>query len=152
MTTSTSLEPLTSAQCYVLLRSQQVGRLGVVVDGYPAIFPVNFAMDGYTVVLRSRPGSKLIAAEHANVTFQVDSIDPGTRSGWSILVRGQAEVVGAGHGDGAPASTVSTRLQPWVPLEDGGHWMRIIAHGISGRRIVTAQPKQCWELGAAAYL
>jgi len=151
MTTPTSLETLTSAECYALLRSRHVGRLGVVVDRYPEILPVNFAMDGYTVVFRSRPGSKLVAADHANVTFQVDEIDPESRSGWSVLVRGQAERVGPRHNGSVAARTEGTDVRPWVPLDDGGHWVRIVAHGISGRRITATQPAPNWEFDTAAH-
>jgi nitroimidazol reductase NimA-like FMN-containing flavoprotein (pyridoxamine 5'-phosphate oxidase superfamily) len=32
--------------CLDLLGRSTIGRLGVVLDGYPAIFPVNYALDG----------------------------------------------------------------------------------------------------------
>ena len=36
-----SLHELTAEECYLLLATQQVGRLGVNAEHYPLIFPVN---------------------------------------------------------------------------------------------------------------
>ena len=88
------LEILSSEDCYRLLATQQIGRLGVNAEHYPLIFPVNYALDRDIIVLRMDPGTKLTAANHANVTFEVDEIDQRSRTGWSVLVRGPA-----GRGD-----------------------------------------------------
>ena len=40
-TGSDALEVFTEAECLQLLASTEVGRVGVVVDGQPLIFPVN---------------------------------------------------------------------------------------------------------------
>ena len=67
-----SLQELTVEECYLLLETQQVGRLGVNAEHYPLIFPVNYALDRGVIVIRTHPGTKLAAASHANVTFKVD--------------------------------------------------------------------------------
>jgi hypothetical protein len=95
-------------------------------------------MDGTTVVIRTHAGTILRVAEHANVTFEVDDIDRRTRTGWSVLVRGQAEEVGEGHRVELVARTQATGVEPWAP-GDKGHWLRIIPHEISGRRIVPGE-------------
>ncbi|MFP5372695.1 MAG: pyridoxamine 5'-phosphate oxidase family protein, partial [Actinomycetes bacterium] len=100
--------------------------------------PVNYGMDGTTIVVRTSPGTKLTAASHANVTFEVDEIDQRARSGWSVLVRGLAEEVAGGHRPELVARTHATGVAPWAP-GDHGNWLRIIAHQISGRRIVPGQ-------------
>src|SRR3954447_20339534 len=92
------LQDLGADDCYRLLATQEIGRLGVNAEHYPLIFPVNFGLDGTTIVMRTEPGTKLAAAEHANVTFEVDEIDRRTRSGWSVLVRGLAERLTGRHG------------------------------------------------------
>ena len=138
-----SLKELSGDECYALLRSQSVGRLGVIVDGYPLIVPVNFAMDGFTVVIRSRRGTKLSAAEHQSVTFEVDDINRSEKTGWSVLVRGQGEVVSAAHSDVTWESTERTGVKPWVPGDDF-QWLRIISHGISGRRISPSAANDWW--------
>lgn len=131
------LETLDSDECFRLLAAAQVGRLGVVADHYPLIIPVNFGLDRGTIVIRSSAGTKLAALEHANVTFEVDDIDSASRSGWSVLVRGQAEEVGVEHGQELLERTRATGTSPWAPGQRE-HWVRIIPHQITGRRIVLA--------------
>ena len=125
-------------ECYRLLRTQQVGRLGVNAEHYPLIFPVNYGMDGETIVIRTSPGTKLSAAQHANVTFEVDEIDQFARSGWSVLVRGLAEEVTEAHRPELVQRTHDVGVQPWAPGEHG-HWLRLIPHHVTGRRVVPGE-------------
>jgi uncharacterized protein len=133
-----SLTVLPARECYRLLGTHEVGRIGVNAEHYPLIFPVNYALDGTTIVIRTAPGTKLTAASHANVTFEVDDIDRRSRTGWSVLVRGLAEEVGAEHRPELVARTRATGVTPWAPGEHG-NWLRIIPHHISGRRIVPGE-------------
>jgi nitroimidazol reductase NimA-like FMN-containing flavoprotein (pyridoxamine 5'-phosphate oxidase superfamily) len=130
-----AMEVLDADECYRLLASQQIGRLGVNAEHYPLIFPVNYALDREVIVIRVGAGTKLTAADHANVTFEVDEIDQRTRSGWSVLVRGLAEEVTSAHRAELVRRTEATGVQPWAPGEHG-HWLRLIPQDISGRRIV----------------
>ncbi len=125
-------------ECYRLLAGHELGRIGILADGYPVILPVNYALDGTTIVLRTDSTTILRDAEQANVTFEVDEIDRRTRSGWSVLVRGQAEEVGDEHRAELIARTRATGVEPWAP-GDHGNWVRIITHDISGRRIVPGE-------------
>ena len=133
-----TMQVIAADECYRLLATQELGRLGVIAEHYPLIVPVNYGLDGTTVVIRTHPGTTLSAASHANVTFEVDDIDRSTRSGWSVLVRGLAEEVGAEHRADLVARTHATGLEPWAPGEHG-NWLRLIPQHISGRRIVPGQ-------------
>jgi nitroimidazol reductase NimA-like FMN-containing flavoprotein (pyridoxamine 5'-phosphate oxidase superfamily) len=133
--TAPALEVLDGDECYRLLATQQIGRLGVNAEHYPLIFPVNYGLDGDVIVLRVGAGTKLAAADHANVTFEVDEIDQRSRSGWSVLVRGLAEEVTTEHRADLIRRTEDTGVTPWAPGEHG-HWLRLIPQDISGRRIV----------------
>ena len=82
---------------YRLLRTQEIGRLALIAEHYPLNSPVNYALDGTALVIRTHTGTIRRAAEHANVCFEVDEIDRRTRIGWSVLVRGQAAEVGDAH-------------------------------------------------------
>jgi nitroimidazol reductase NimA-like FMN-containing flavoprotein (pyridoxamine 5'-phosphate oxidase superfamily) len=143
------LEELSGDDCYRLLATQQIGRLGVNAEHYPLIFPVNYAIDRGVIVVRTHPGTKLTAADHANVTFEVDEIDQRTRGGWSVLVRGLAEEVTSAHRAELVERTRASGAQPWAPGEHG-RWLRIIPQAISGRRIVPGQLPPPFE--AAGYL
>ncbi|PPK96100.1 nitroimidazol reductase NimA-like FMN-containing flavoprotein (pyridoxamine 5'-phosphate oxidase superfamily) [Kineococcus xinjiangensis] len=138
-TDDAALEVLSAEECYRLLATQQLGRLGLISNGNQIIMPVNYGLDGPVVVVRLGQGSVLRAADHANVAFEVDSIDPATHSGWSVLVRGLAEEVGDRHERGLAQRTRDTAVESWAPGERG-HWLRVIPQAISGRRIVAGVP------------
>lgn len=54
----TWLEHLSTPECWRLLAQSPVGRVGVLVDSAPEIYPVNHVVDEQTVVFRTDPGSK----------------------------------------------------------------------------------------------
>jgi nitroimidazol reductase NimA-like FMN-containing flavoprotein (pyridoxamine 5'-phosphate oxidase superfamily) len=147
--TEPTMEVLDGDECYRLLASQQIGRLGVNAEHYPLIYPVNYGLDNGVIVIRTRAGTKLAAADHANVTFEVDEIDQRTRSGWSVLVRGLAEEVTSDHRADLVRRTTGSGVTPWAP-GDHGHWLRLIPQDISGRRIVPGELPPLFE--DAAYL
>lgn len=128
----TWLEILGSDECWQLLATVPVGRLAVVTDGQPEIFPVNFAVDGQAVVFRTQAGTKLAAVDgNPAVCFEADAIDTGTRSGWSVVIRGRAKAV--------RAPEHLRRLQA-LPLEywavgDKPDYVEITPTAVSGRRI-----------------
>jgi nitroimidazol reductase NimA-like FMN-containing flavoprotein (pyridoxamine 5'-phosphate oxidase superfamily) len=136
--TDATMHQIPAEECYELLGAQEIGRLGLIAEHYPLILPVNYALDGTTLVIRTHAGTILRAAEHANVTFEIDEIDRRSRSGWSVLVRGQAEEVAEGHRAALVASTHAAGVEPWAPGEKG-HWLRIIPHQVTGRRIVPGE-------------
>ena len=134
-----ALEALSGVECYRLLATAQVGRLGVHAHRYPLIFPVNYALDGAMILLRTQPGTKLGAADYANVTFEVDHIDPQTRSGWSVLVRGVVEEITAARPGRTPTGGRAGSPDPL----GAGRTRTLDTHHparISGRRIVQGAP------------
>ncbi len=139
---SSSLGLLSRRQCFQLLASQSVGRMAYVVDGWPTVVPVNYAVfsgdgsdvtDGADVIIRSLEGGKLQAARQGEVVcFQIDQVRPTTRAGWSVLAHGQLEVISD------PSVLRSAWLNdpdPWVKSERW-HWLRLVVFSISGRRQV----------------
>lgn len=138
-----ALTVMSSTECYELLRTRHVGRLGVVSRGFPIIVPVNYAMDQDVVVFRSRPGSKLSAIEGNNVAFEVDQILEDSHTGWSVLIRGTAERVDLTEPSGAVARTLATAISPWAPGMNMP-WVRLTPLSITGRRIVQGEPRPWW--------
>ncbi|MEZ5248043.1 MAG: pyridoxamine 5'-phosphate oxidase family protein [Ilumatobacteraceae bacterium] len=49
-------------ECWQLFRSAEVGRLAVSISNHPDIFPLNYVVDGESIVFRTAPGTKLAAA------------------------------------------------------------------------------------------
>jgi nitroimidazol reductase NimA-like FMN-containing flavoprotein (pyridoxamine 5'-phosphate oxidase superfamily) len=136
--TDATLLVIPPEECYRLLGTQQFGRLAVVAEHLPLVFPVNFALDGQVIVVRTSPGTKLSAADHANVAFEVDEVDQASRSGWSVVVRCLAEEVTDEHRGDLVARTRASGVEPWAPGEHGS-WLRLIPQAISGRRIVPGE-------------
>lgn len=131
--TVTSLEPLNKVQCLNLLAQAQVGRVGFVFDGQPEILPVNYALDGETIVFRTSESSVLNRASMTNVAFEVDSIDVGMQSGWSVSIRGHADCIA----DAIDATSERIRrltLITWAPGERDS-WFTIRPTSITGRRL-----------------
>ena len=133
------LDELSYEECIVRLRSRVVGRLAVMVGHYPQVFPMNYQLDDYIVVIRTDPGTKLTAANHANVSFQVDDIDTETQSGWSVLVEGMAEDVTDRKGDPITDRSDALGVEPWAPGEKP-RIVRIIPARVTGRQLVLTAP------------
>jgi uncharacterized protein len=88
------LEVLDREESLRLLATATLGRIAITSRALPVVLPVNFRFDGRQVLIRTSPGTKLDAAtDHAVVAFEVDQIDPGTESGWSVVVTGVAREV-----------------------------------------------------------
>lgn len=130
------LEVLNLPQCLALLRSRPVGRIAYVDRGEPAIVPVNHVVDGASIVIRSLSGGKLDAAVLGKpVAFQIDDHDAARATGWSVLVRGRAELVEAAE----DVQRLEHELESWaLARSNDATWVRIVADDISGRRIVAA--------------
>ena len=60
-----------------MLRTVSVGRLAVLADGRPDIFPVNYTIDGRTLAFRTGEATKLgKASKGAEVALEADGVDP----------------------------------------------------------------------------
>ena len=51
----TGLEVIDPDECRRLLAGDEIGRLAIINGATPAVFPVNYALDGDTVVFRTAP-------------------------------------------------------------------------------------------------
>jgi len=131
------LELLAEAEAWELLAKGEVGRVGVTMGGFPAIFPVNYAVVDGTIVFRTAPGAKLSAASAGNVVaFEVDHYERHGRAGWSVLVVGRCEIV---HDLDVTFAVLQAELEPWAD----GHratLVQITPDFTSGRRIVHDEP------------
>ena len=79
-------------QCLRLLAEDEIGRLAVIAGNTPAIFPVNYALDGDTIVFRTDPGNQAgVWPAGARASFEVDRFDYAGRAGWSVVATGRFE-------------------------------------------------------------
>jgi nitroimidazol reductase NimA-like FMN-containing flavoprotein (pyridoxamine 5'-phosphate oxidase superfamily) len=133
-------QELTKDECFRLLSGQHLGRLALVDDHGPIALPINYVLDQHTVLFRTDEGTKLnVATRGARVAFEVDGVNQATRTGWSVLVRGEAAEVT----DQAELTRVrALPLYPWAPGAKG-HYIRILPALLTGRRI--ALPDAPWN-------
>jgi nucleotide-binding universal stress UspA family protein len=125
------LETLPLDVCLRLLESVPVGRVSFCADGGVVTLPVNHVVDRQDVVFRTDLGSKLSAAERQDhVAFEADDYDVRTRTGWSVLVKGRAEVV---REDSEIQRLSHLGLYPWVIAVDRPFWIRIRPTSVTGR-------------------
>lgn len=137
LTDSGGLEKLDRAACYALLRTVPIGRIVFTEAALPAIQPVNFALDGDDVIIRTSSGSKLAAATRsAVVAFEADEYSGATMSGWSVVIVGRSDVV---TDDAERRRLDGLRLTPWA-LGERPHYIRIRPEIVRGRRIRTHRP------------
>jgi nitroimidazol reductase NimA-like FMN-containing flavoprotein (pyridoxamine 5'-phosphate oxidase superfamily) len=126
------IQELTRAECFELLACGQLGRVAVTHDGGPVVFPVNYVLDRHTVVFRTEPGAKLhVAGRGGRVCFEADGADDATRTGWSVVVRGEITEV---TDPDELARLRELPLRPWAPGARD-HYARILPAVLTGRRI-----------------
>ena len=105
---------LSDEQCWERLRGQELGRLVTHVGDVLDIFPVNYVVDGESVLFRTAQGSKLFELTvNDEVLFEVD--DHTDTDAWSVIVR--ADGLG---------------LRPWIPTLKYTY-VRVEAGSLSGR-------------------
>lgn len=133
-----TMEALSREECFRLLDTAAVGRVGLLVGGKPEILPVNYVVEGPAVVFRTSADSVLNQVALQVVAFQVDRIDETSHTGWSVLVQGVA------HDVSSAVDVTSERLRrlsliSWAP--GARHrWFRVRVDAVSGRRLTATSP------------
>ena len=128
---------LDTHECLALLRTREVGRLAVSIADHPDIFPINFVVDGGTVVFRTAEGTKLAGALLGRgVAFEVDGYDPVAGEAWSVVMKGFAIEIEQMH---SYFEALDLPLFPWHagPKQ---RFVRIEPVEITGRRFHVVEP------------
>lgn len=134
-TTTTSVATLASHECWGQLRTSSLGRLAVLVDQRPDIFPVNYVVDHGSIVFRSDVGTKLTAALAAPyVAFEVDGQDGEIC--WSVVAKGRARRIRQLD------ESIGLVALPLHPQHAGSksNFIELVVDDISGRRFAQADP------------
>jgi|SRR5215212_2246662 nitroimidazol reductase NimA-like FMN-containing flavoprotein (pyridoxamine 5'-phosphate oxidase superfamily) len=85
---------LSEAECIELLRAGLVARVAICTPAGPHIVPVNYSVVDDAVIIRTSPYS--IVGSHARgslAVLEIDDFDYERQHGWSVVVRGRADVV-----------------------------------------------------------
>ncbi len=134
--------PIEPDECWVLLRGEAYGRLAVISEDGPDIFPINVQVDHGTLVFRTAAGSKLAALhDDPRVAFEVDGYDRDTRTAWSVVIRGTAKLVSDQY---EAVEVVELGVTPWQhgPKPE---FVRIEPVTVSGRRFERSHPSD-WSV------
>ena len=121
-------------ECLALLKTSRLGRVSVSVDALPAILPVNYVINGESILFCASGGGDLYRATVGLVVaFEVDENDSVGYLEWSVLVRGIAFDIteDAEFGLGRPLC-----FNLWPPGEQADRFIVIPTTIISGRRFV----------------
>ncbi|MHC6594471.1 pyridoxamine 5'-phosphate oxidase family protein [Arthrobacter sp. C152] len=138
---SSQVQNLEHHECWALLRTVSVGRLAVLVDGRPDIFPVNFTVDGGTLVFRTSQGTKLAAATgDAPVAVEADGVDASTGMAWSVVIKGTGALVKSTE---EVLETSRLYLFPWQAGRKDA-FVRISPDSVTGRRFKVTDPMTWW--------
>lgn len=133
------LVELSYPECVEKLRLGCVGRIAVLGDPFPLIFPVNYRLVEFAddaapghlwIAVRTRAGNRIDRAS-TYVSFEIDGVEPARRRGWSVLSTGTL------HAADRSAAEFEARFdsQPWLTT-DRDRWLVIQPVEITGRRIV----------------
>jgi nitroimidazol reductase NimA-like FMN-containing flavoprotein (pyridoxamine 5'-phosphate oxidase superfamily) len=132
-------EELAPHQCWALLRGTELGRLALVLEGHPEIFPITYLVDHGAVVFRTAPGSKL-SAIHAQgaeqlVAFEADGVEGEVA--WSVVIKGRAKEVTGLY------DAIHSALLPLHPHQGGqkDHLVEVMPGEITGRRFSVDQAR-----------
>lgn len=124
--------PMDRAECLALLEAEDVGRLALVQGNVPAIFPVNYVVDGEDIVVRTAPGTKVDHGAGVPAAFEIDHLDRGERRGWSVVATGRLEVL-----DPRDPGWARLRALPVKPWAGGDREvvLRLVVGTLTGRLI-----------------
>jgi nitroimidazol reductase NimA-like FMN-containing flavoprotein (pyridoxamine 5'-phosphate oxidase superfamily) len=123
---------LDRVECDRLLAAGSVGRIAFTDSALPQIIPVNYVMDGHSIVFRTAATGRLAACcREAVVAFEVDDVDSDVRTGSSVLVVGDATAVTE------ESEIVRLRQLAFAPWAGGerDHYIRIAPGIVTGRSL-----------------
>jgi nitroimidazol reductase NimA-like FMN-containing flavoprotein (pyridoxamine 5'-phosphate oxidase superfamily) len=125
------LDHLDRGQCMDLLETVGTGRLLLFEDALPIVLPVTFRLcPGDVVICVAGDGQLAAAAINTVVAFEADEFDPGSGTGWSVIVVGHASHVTA---QGEMVALTENRPQPVV--DHRAHLIRLRGEKVTGSRL-----------------
>lgn len=128
---SSHLVAMSEHECWAHLATHKLGRLGLVVDGRPLVFPINYAAGDGAIVMRSDPGTKLRQGPGRPACFEIDGYEETSGVGWSVIAQGLLEDIT----DSDDARAKRLRALPVRPQAPGerSHWLALTPTEVSGR-------------------
>ncbi|MFL6099413.1 MAG: pyridoxamine 5'-phosphate oxidase family protein [Actinomycetales bacterium] len=130
-------EVLPTHECWAMMRTATLGRLGFGVDEEQEIFPLNFVVDQGTIVFRTSSSSRIgLCLDGRPVAFEADGLTDG--QAWSVVAKGHAKEIRT-----LEDSVLAAEL-PVQPLQAGSkpRLVRITPDALTGRRFPVAEAQE----------
>lgn len=125
------MEELDEPECYRLLRSNRVGRVVVIAQGRPEVFPISYGVHERLIAFRTGSGLKVLADAMWAAAFEVDGIDQTAGVAWSVIVHGVAHEEPP---DGPNAQALRNLDLETLAPGDKDRWVTIHPTEVTGRR------------------
>ncbi len=126
---------LTSEECLALLGCLDFGRLAFDTPLGPRIVPLNYTLDGESILVRTTFYTELgTYGPGQDAAFEIDQIDTALSRGWSVVVVGRLAVVD--DPDEVQLLRATRDPQPWA----GGirrRYLRLSIRNVTGRTLTT---------------
>lgn len=127
------MDDLDVRECWELVDDHGIGRVAVVTEDGPAVFPVNYQVVGTEILFMTAEDSSLAGMSGTEIAFEADHMDDAFSQGWSVLLVGPARTVS----DSATAARLRGAVYstPWAG-EGRDTVMVLSPRRVTGRRIL----------------
>ena len=127
------LVTLDADECWELLASVPIARVGIHVGDRIDVLPVNHTVVDGRVAWLSGTGTKLgAAAAEESIALEADGVDETGRRGWSVVVHGTARIV---TDEDRKQQLFDAEVTPWVAPDQRTIWVEVADATITGRRV-----------------
>lgn len=127
-------------ECIKAAQTVSVGRLSVVVDEFPRIYPVNFLIDDeFGAVFRVERDSTVASVTPTNACLEIDAFDSDTQEGWSVMAIGRLHDISEAI-DNHAEHLRTLHVSPWATGEKAV-WLSLVPHAWTGRALRHPTPK-----------
>lgn len=128
------MRELTQDECWELLRTHEFGRMAYHLGPEVHLSPINYVVDGRTLLFRTAAGSKLVGVVmNPDVVFEIDEHDE--HGAVSVIMRGRARRLYEDQAHRAEALP----LHPWIPTYKD-EVVEIVPDEITGRAFRMHRP------------
>ena len=136
MTNDDPVRELSEEECWERLASEEFGRLAFMMVDELHLVPINYAVDGRSLLFRTAAGNKLFAVVLSHdVVFEIDHVDDKQNTAWSVILRGFPRLL---EEDEAHRAEL-VPLRPWVDTRKDSV-VEIRAMSVSGREFQLSRP------------
>jgi uncharacterized protein len=119
---------LSVEECWELLESEEFGRLAYRLVDEVHVVPINYLVDGRSLLFRTAAGNKLLAAAlQSDVALEIDWHDDLVA--WSVLARGRLRQLDEGEAHRVD----SLPRRSWLPT-DKQNIVELQPEAVTGRR------------------